>query len=704
MQRNLRGILEKLPKTLDETYERVLKDINEDNREHARRLLHCLAVATRPLRVEELAEILAFDFDDVEGGIPKFHPDWQWEDPEEAVLSTCSSLIAIVDYRNWRGDVSRVVQFSHFSVKEFLISDRLASSTSDISRHYILSGPAHTIFAQVCLGFFLYLGDCTDWEGYDDFPLADYAAQKWVEHARFEDVASHVRDGIRSLFDPDEQHLKAWLGFFEIDPYQCVQWGLIPVPDTPNPLYYAMFTELPGLVEHIVTNHPQLVNATHGQFCSPLIAALSGGDIQNAEFLLRHGGNVDVRGTDGQTPLHWAIAHEDVHAVSFLLEHGADVNSQSDNLWTPLHLASSHQILEVVPILLEHGADIDSRTDKGEIPLSLVFKDDYCSEDEVLPFVQFLLDHGTNVNAQDKDHKTPLLLAMKRLWHKIFRVLLEHGADPNVKDNHGRISLHVLFDEEYDHIDEVNTLEFVRSLLEHGVDINTQDGHHKAPLHLAIQYARYNLVRVFLKHDADPDMKTDGGQTPLHLALENEYGLGGPKENIFGASLSTHLLLEHGADVNAQDDDQTTPLLLAIRQKMYDIARVLLVRGAEPNVKNWEGKTQLHLLLEGDFVDDDDIPGLVRLLLERGADVSTLVQNYARPLFVAAERVMPVVANPHILNHSVGQSAKKEGGTLLDLVSNHPLRPKIAQIILDHAAADKDRVPLHMTLEGEYIS
>src|SRR5580693_252583 len=53
-QRNLRGILEKLPKTLDETYERVLKDINEDNREHARRLLHCLAVAIRPLRVQEL--------------------------------------------------------------------------------------------------------------------------------------------------------------------------------------------------------------------------------------------------------------------------------------------------------------------------------------------------------------------------------------------------------------------------------------------------------------------------------------------------------------------------------------------------------------------------------------------------------------------------------------------------------------------------
>jgi phosphate uptake regulator len=56
-------ILEELPETLDETYERVLREINKANREHARRLLQCLTVALRPLRVEELAEVLAIDFD-----------------------------------------------------------------------------------------------------------------------------------------------------------------------------------------------------------------------------------------------------------------------------------------------------------------------------------------------------------------------------------------------------------------------------------------------------------------------------------------------------------------------------------------------------------------------------------------------------------------------------------------------------------------
>ncbi|KAH9032523.1 hypothetical protein EDB84DRAFT_1490834, partial [Lactarius hengduanensis] len=49
VQPDVRAILETLPKTLDETYERVLKDINKNNRDHARRLLHCLAISVRPL-------------------------------------------------------------------------------------------------------------------------------------------------------------------------------------------------------------------------------------------------------------------------------------------------------------------------------------------------------------------------------------------------------------------------------------------------------------------------------------------------------------------------------------------------------------------------------------------------------------------------------------------------------------------------------
>jgi hypothetical protein len=124
---------------------------------HAYRMLQCLAAAIRPLSVAELAELLTFDFNVAKGGIPKLNSDWRWGDHEEAVLSTCSSLITVIPGRG-----SPVVQFSHFSVKEFLMSDRLAASTRDISQYHIALEGAHTVLAQASLGVLLRDPDVTN--------------------------------------------------------------------------------------------------------------------------------------------------------------------------------------------------------------------------------------------------------------------------------------------------------------------------------------------------------------------------------------------------------------------------------------------------------------------------------------------------------------------------------------------------------------
>ena len=141
-----------LPESLDETYERTLLGIRKDTREFAHRLFQCLTVAIRPLRVDELAEVLAIQFNP--GQLPQYHPDWQLDDAQEAVLSTCSSLISVVTV-----DGSPVVQFSHFSVKEFLTSERLAKLTEEISRFHVVPCSAHTILAQASLSILLHLDD-----------------------------------------------------------------------------------------------------------------------------------------------------------------------------------------------------------------------------------------------------------------------------------------------------------------------------------------------------------------------------------------------------------------------------------------------------------------------------------------------------------------------------------------------------------------
>jgi hypothetical protein len=162
-------------------------------------------VAKRPLTVEELAEVLAIDFPEA-GGIPKLKEGFRWEDQEQAVLSACSSLIIVVEDKG-----SRRVQFSHFSVKEFLTSDRLAKKTVDGSHFYhIRLDSAHTIMAQACLGVLLGFDDQMDEETMKSYPLAEYAVEHVTDHADFENVISHISDGLDDLFDPDKPHFDIW--------------------------------------------------------------------------------------------------------------------------------------------------------------------------------------------------------------------------------------------------------------------------------------------------------------------------------------------------------------------------------------------------------------------------------------------------------------------------------------------------------------
>jgi len=157
-----------LPDILNETNERVLKDIKKVNREH------CLTAAIRPLRVEELAEVLAVDFDAARREwIPKLNQDRRWADEHQAELFLCPGLIAIVD----DGD-SQVVQFS---VEEYLTSDRLASANGDVSGYHILPEFAHMVLAQACLGVLLRFDDHVDKYTAEDIPPVKYAAKHWVD-------------------------------------------------------------------------------------------------------------------------------------------------------------------------------------------------------------------------------------------------------------------------------------------------------------------------------------------------------------------------------------------------------------------------------------------------------------------------------------------------------------------------------------------
>jgi hypothetical protein len=353
---SVRRILKELPDSLDETYERILREIRKPNQGHAHQLLQCLVAAVRPLRVEELAEVLAVDFN-VEG-IPKLNPDWRWEDQEEAVMSACSSLVIIVKH----GD-SRIVQFSHFSVKEYLTADRLAEPIKDVSRYHIRLEAAHAVLAQACLGVILRLDDHVDRNNIEKFPLARYAAQHWATHARFSNVSPCIKIGMECLFDADRPHFATWLWIYE-------GGASTTRPEKPKevPLYYAARLRFHDLAEHLIAKHPEHVDAKGGREVTPTYVAAEQGHTDILSLLLEHGADVDGRGVHGRTPLHQASWYGKLEAGRCLLERGADINARDNTGWTALHWAVTARNIQTVRLLLEHGADVDARDDYGLTP------------------------------------------------------------------------------------------------------------------------------------------------------------------------------------------------------------------------------------------------------------------------------------------------------------------------------------------------
>ena len=444
---NLRQFLNELPETLDETYERMLRGINKAQKDNAHRLLQCLAVAVRPLYVSELAELLAFDFQaSSSGGIPTLKEDWRWDDEEGAVLSTCSSLITVV--RN--GD-SRVVQFSHFSVKEYLTSPRLARSHRDVSRFYIDLDAAHTIMAQACLGILLRLDEHADDESGKGFPLVGYAAKHWVEHARLEAVAPRVRDGTDDLLDTSKPHFAAWLRVHDPDE----DWVNFSPTRLHNgsPLYYAALCGLYDLAERLIAKHPEQVNAVSGYIVAPLQAALFKRHFRIANLLHRHGAVVDIRGDRGRTPLYCASINGLIDILRWLLNHGADANVPRDDGRTPLLSAATFMEFEAVQLLLDHNAHVNLRDNDGETPLSDTIYSNGHSEEGVVDMVRRLLEHGADPNAAARNsHATPLHLASYRGWLEVARLLHKYGANVDEKDTKGKTPFQIASEKGYHEI------------------------------------------------------------------------------------------------------------------------------------------------------------------------------------------------------------------------------------------------------------
>ena len=415
----IQGVLDELPKDLDETYERTLQDIDNQKRKHAHRLFQCLLVSVRPLRVEELAAILPVQLD---ATAPTSSKKCSWPlDAKGLVLSTCSSLITIINQGG-----SQVVQFAHFSVKEFLTSERLATAEKCLSFYHILPEPAHTLLAQANLSVLLQLDDKTDRDTTAHVPLAPYAARHWVDHAQYSNGSSHIQELMERLFDPRKSHFAAWVWLYDIDRHWMEPMSTThPTQPEAGPLYYASLCGFHGLVERLVLAHSSDVKSKGGSHTTPLHAASVKGHLDVISLLLKSGADPNSRDNAGRVPLHrvsqggpCVTMESALQIARLLVNFGANANVADHEGWTPLHAAAHCGYRDIAELLLVSGASLDVRNKNEETPLHLA-----CSNGK-LDVSRLLIDRRSDVNSRDKNGFTPLHSASRYGHVDIARLLL----------------------------------------------------------------------------------------------------------------------------------------------------------------------------------------------------------------------------------------------------------------------------------------
>ena len=639
--RYISSTLNELPKTLDETYERILRGIPEKMQKDAHRIFQWIMASSRPLVVEEVAEVFAINFDEEISGIPQFEPSWRDANAEAAVLSACSTLVTIVN--DWW--LGTRVQFSHFSVQEYLTSDRVANA-GHVSHFHIHPKPAHTLLAKACLSVLLHLDYSIDESKIENFPLAKYAARYWVEHARFGDVSSYIDDGMDLLFDKDKPHFATWVWVYDLDldlhgDYRSHIGGIRPEQLNRVPLYYAALCGFRGIVERLLTAYPQDLDVEGGKHGAPLNAALAEGHLNIAQFLLDRGAIGDTTGSMEQTGLYIASSRGHTNVMRSLIDRGADVNAKckyrkrDDAQWTPLHAAIYEDHPDIALLLLESGADPEARSSKNHTLLCMA---SFCGHGDV---VRSLIDRGADLNAKSWDWTetttteewwTPLHAAIYNKRPDVALLLLEHGSDPKIRSSQDKTALHVASSRDCGDI-------IVPQLISRGADPNAVARSAGTPLHVSSLVGKPEIARILLEQGANPNTPDRWGGTALHAA------------SVYRGLEVTRILLEHGTNPNALDDSGRTALHEASAYGGPEIARTLLEHGTNPNTPDYSGRTALHEASENTIVE---------LLLEYGVNVDARDKQGWTPLYKAAYALYLQVlvalldrgADPHALTNN----------------------------------------------------
>ncbi|KAF5664852.1 ankyrin [Fusarium circinatum] len=348
-------------------------------------------------------------------------------------------------------------------------------------------------------------------------------------------------------------------------------------------------TEVVELLLGRITN----INGTHINNETPLAAACEMGHLDIIRLLLENGADANISNDDGWTPLHWACWGDQEQIVERLLQvDGLNTNAIEAKMnQTPLNLAVERGYHYIVYLLLGKNADLYIKDSMGWTPLMTA------TREQDLEMVMMILGHRVGwrdgyLEITDERHLTPLHVASMQGSCRIASGLISAGADCDARfrlgdDNPGRpeypgyTPLH--------HACSEDQLQIVDLLLPEvplpGVEIDARAADQRTPLHVASLVGSERVVKLLLERNADINATDDEGSTPLHLASGYEPG--------WRKRTAERDLIK--PDRDSFDDSESMKRCWESSPRQYvSVIELLMRHGADPTIIDEYGYTALH--------------------------------------------------------------------------------------------------------------
>jgi ankyrin repeat protein len=336
-----------------------------------------------------------------------------------------------------------------------------------------------------------------------------------------------------------------------------------------------------------------------------------------------------------------AIRTNDLAKLKVLIGSGSDVNIKDRHGATPLMYSASVGSLDAMKMLLAAGADAKVKNAFDATALM------WCAAN--IDKVRLLVDAGADVNAWSKQDRTALLIAASNAGSiDIVRFLIAKGATTK-GTKRGMTPLLASAG--------ANDLEMVRLFVEKGVDVNAATKGGSTPLQSAAGAGNLAMVKLLLAKGADANAATtEGGKVrkgPIALNHLTALSLAAP----YGTPELLRTLIDAGAQVNAKDIRDMTPLMLAVSSETQnpEVVRLLLAKGADVKAKSNLGETAL------DWAKKFGDPEVISLLLKAGAEAAQNAETAGTEPAPAADAKTAIVKSVALLQRTTNQFFTESG-------------------------------------------